>query len=126
LFATVNSTSPAGTLAGLGAQPCGVNSIVTVVWPGPDTDTADLCGLAQPDAASASPAATAAAALTGAQRGRRVLSREPEADRAAVTAAGLVLVPLVRMTLLLFRWLWIQGRAGRLCWRARPGWPRGY
>ena len=58
---TVKSTSPAGILAGLGAQPCGVRVIVTVLaWAEPGADAVDPCGLEQPAAASTSPAATAA------------------------------------------------------------------
>src|ERR1700729_1096617 len=69
LLATLKVTSPAGILAGLGAQPCCVRATVTVlVLPDPDPDPDPLpeaCGpaLAHPAAASASGAMTAAVAV---------------------------------------------------------------
>src|ERR1700727_430669 len=71
LLATSNVTSPAGILAGLGAQPCGVRATVTVLAlpdPDPDPDREPLSGacvlaLAHPAAASASVATTAAVAV---------------------------------------------------------------
>src|SRR5580704_7937721 len=67
LLATLNVTSPAGMLAGLGAQPCGVRATVTVLAL-PDPDPEPLSGacvraLAHPAAASASVTTAAAVAV---------------------------------------------------------------
>src|SRR5579875_177538 len=69
LFATVKSTSPAGTRAGLGAQPDGVRSIVTaVVLAG--VLPAGPCPLEQPAAVRAT-AVSAASTVAGAARAPR-------------------------------------------------------
>jgi hypothetical protein len=53
---TLNWTAPAVIFAGLGAHPCGVRSIVTVVVCAEDADPDDPCELEQADASSASEA----------------------------------------------------------------------